>query len=81
MSSPSNEFAYAKQFDGNLQADSHPVPVKITTRVRVMTEHTAAEIRRYSRQAFDAAPAYVFGGGTLPVSPNLQAVGRHYFTW
>src|SRR5689334_13827645 len=31
-----NDFAYAKQFDGNLSADSQPVPVKVTTRLRVM---------------------------------------------
>ena len=43
-----NEFAYAKQFDGNLSADSKPVPVKVTTRLRIMSKTTAEEIRKYS---------------------------------
>ena len=80
MSQP-NEYAYANQYVGNMRSESKPVPVQLTTRLRVMNGHTAAEIRRYSSQAFDAAPAYVFGGGNLPVHPSLQAVGRHYFTW
>jgi hypothetical protein len=79
--SNSNEFTYAKQFDGNLRADSKPVPVKVITRLRVMTGHTAEEIRKYSSHAFDKAPEYVFGGGNLPLSPARQAMGRHYFTW
>ena len=77
----SNEFAYAKQFDGNLKADSQPVPVKVATRLRVMNQQCAEEIRKYSDHAFDKAPVYVFGGGNLPLSPNRQAMGRHYFTW
>ena len=80
MSNP-NEFAYAKQFEGNLSADSQPVPVKVTTRLRIMNEISAEEIRRYSSHAFDKAPQYVFGGGNLPLHPSLQAMGRHYFTW
>lgn len=77
----SNEYAYTKQFDGDLQADSRPVPVKLTTRLRVLAGQTAEDIRKYSSQAFDRAPAYVVGGGKLPLHPSLQAIGRHYFTW
>lgn len=77
----SNEHAYAKQFEGNLSAHSQPVPVKVTTRLRVMSDDTAEEIRKYSSHAFDKAPAYVFGGGNLAVAPSQQAMGRHYFTW
>jgi hypothetical protein len=80
MSNP-NEYAYAKQFVGNLRTRSNPVPVQVTTRLRVMSQHTAAEVRKYNSQAFDTAPQYVFGGGSLPLHPSLQAVGRHYFTW
>lgn len=80
MSNP-NEYAYAKQFVGNLHVKSDPVPVQVTTRLRVMSEHTAAELRKYNSGAFDATPQYVFGGGSLPLHPSLQAVGRHYFTW
>jgi len=79
--SNSNEYAYAKQFDGNLSAHSQPVPVKVTTRLRVMSDHSAEEIHKYSSHAFDKAPAYVFGGGNLPLHPSMQAMGRHYFTW
>ena len=76
-----NDFTYARQFNGNLRAESDPVPVKVTTRLRVMNESTATEIRKYSDKAFDKAPLYVFGGGNLPLHPSLQAIGRHYFTW
>lgn len=76
-----NDFTYARQFNGNLRAESEPVPVKVTTRLRVMTENTASEIKKYSSTAFDKAPQYVFGGGNLPLHPSLQAMGRHYFTW
>ena len=79
--SNSNEYAYAKQFVGNLRSDSEPVPVQVTTRLRVMNEHTAAEIRKYNSHAIRVKPQYVFGGGSLPLHPSMQAVGRHYFTW
>ena len=76
-----DDFTYARQFNGNLHAESEKVPVKITTRLRVMNKNTADEIRKYSSQAFDKAPTYAFGGGNLPLHPSLQAMGRHYFTW
>lgn len=82
MSPQWNEFAYAREFNGNLRAESEPVPVKVATRLRVMPENTSNEIRRYSSQVFDNVPKYVVGsGGSLPLHPSLQAVGRHYFTW
>ena len=46
-----------------------------------MNKHTAEEIRKYSSNAFDKTPTYVFDGGDLPMHPSLQAMGRHYFTW
>lgn len=79
--SNSNEYAYAKQFIGNLRTQSEPVPVQVTTRLRVMSQHTSAEVCKYNSHAFGTAPQYVFGGGSLPLHPSLQAVGRHYFTW
>lgn len=81
MFSQSNEYPYTRQFDGNMPAHSEPVPVKVTTRLRIMPETTATEIRQYRSRALDAPPQYVFGGGSLPLHPSLQAVGRHYFTW
>ncbi len=81
MFSHSEGFAYTQQFDGNMPAHSEPVPIKVTTRLRVMSEGTARQVRQYSNRAFDAPPQYVFGGGNLPLHPSLQAVGRHYFTW
>lgn len=81
MSSPSNEYAYAKQFVGNLRAEPEPVPVHLTTRLRVLSGETACDIRPYRSRAFDAPPRYIFGGGNLSLHPSLQAVGRHYFTW
>ena len=79
MSNPNEN--YVKQFDGQLRAESARVPVKVTTRIRLMTEERAAEITKYSNDAYDKAPRYVFGGGTLPQHIGPQAVGRHYFTW
>ena len=79
--SNSNDFAYAKQFNGNVGPESQPVPVKVTTRLRVMNDSTAEQIRKYACQVFDKAPHYVVGGGSLPLHPSLQAMGRHYFTW
>lgn len=76
-----NDFTYARQFNGNLHSESNPVPVKVTTRLRVNSKNSASEIRKYSSTAFDQAPQYVFGGGNLPLHPSLQAMGRHYFTW
>ena len=81
MFSQSNDFAYMGQFNGNMPAHSEPVPVKVSTRLRVMPETAATQIRQHSSRAFDAPPQYVFGGGNLPLHPSLQAVGRHYFTW
>jgi len=78
----SNEFAYAKQFDGDLRCDSEPVPVKVTTRLRIMNDSAAKASRRYSGDAYDRPPHYVVGAGNLPLNPSLlQAMGRHYFTW
>lgn len=79
--SNSNEYAFAIHFDGNLRPDAERVPVRLTTRLRVTTEHTQEEIRKYSNHAFDKPPVYVFAGGSLPLDPSLQAMGRHYFTW
>ncbi len=76
-----NDFTYARQFNGNLRAQSEQVPVKVTTRLRVMNKSTADQIHNYSSPDFDKAPAYVFGKGNLPLHPTLQAMGRHYFTW
>ena len=76
----SNEYAYAKQFEGNLRVESKAVPLKLTTRLR-LTENSPTETRKHRSLAFDKTPHYVFGGGDLPVDPNMQAKGRHYFTW
>jgi hypothetical protein len=79
--SNSNDYPYAKQFEGNLRADSKPAPFKLTTRLHEMNEHTADELRKYSSHAFGKPPQYGFDGGNLPLHPSLQAMGRHYFTW
>ena len=79
--SNSNEYAYAREFEGNLRADSRPVPVKVTTRLRVLSDNSADEIQKYGSHVFDTAPEYSLGEGKLPLHPSLQAMGRHYFTW
>jgi hypothetical protein len=81
MSSPSNDYTFAKQFVGNLRGQSDPVPVQVDTTLRIMTEETAREVREYISEA-KCVPRYVFNGATnLPLHPSLNAYGRHYFTW
>jgi hypothetical protein len=80
MSSQWNEFAYANEFVGNLRAKSVTVPVRVDTRVRVTTEEPSSEAQKQDRT--NKLPVYSFGcGGDLPVQPDLQAMGRHYFKW
>jgi len=76
-----NDYTFAKEFVGNLRAESDPVPVRVDTRLRVMTEETAREVREYISGAI-GTPRYVFNGsGDLPLHPSLHAFGRHYFNW
>ena len=75
-----NDYTFAKEFDGNLRTESDPVPVRVTTRLRMMSKETAREVREHSMD-LKGVPLYVFGGGNLPLHPSLQAMGRHYFTW
>ncbi len=81
MSPHSNRFAYAKKFAGNMRRVAEPVPLQVTTRLRVMTGQQGRAIREYSDPGFDHPPQYIFGGGNLPLALSKQAVGRHYFTW
>ncbi len=75
-----NEYDYAKEFDGNLHRQAEPVPVRITTRLRMMGADAAREIRQYS--ASHKVPLYAFQvGNDLPMHPSLEASGRHFFTW
>ena len=78
--SNSNDYAYTKEFEGNLLADSKPVPVKVTTRLRINTD-TADEIRKLYSHEYDKMPEYAPGKGNLPLHPSLLAMGRHYFKW
>lgn len=81
MSSPWNEFAYMQQFDGNLHAESEPVPVRVNTSLRIMAEDTAREVRKYNHRS-NCVPTYVFvQPKQQPLHPSLQAMGRHYFKW
>ena len=81
MSSPSNDFTYAKEFVGNLRGRLEPVPVRVDTRLRVEMELTQREVQEHKGRAH-CVPQYLFGhGGELPLHPSLQALGRHYFTW
>lgn len=80
MSSPRSGYAYAKEFVGNMRAESEPVPVRVNTRLRVMTPETAREVQKYGHM--NEVPQYEIGsGGELPLHPSLQAMGRHYFEW
>jgi hypothetical protein len=79
MPSPRHEFRYTKEFIGNLRGTSEPVPVRVNTKLRLVTHGEARDIRRSSRPG---VPQYTIGhGGELPMQPSLQAMGRHYFVW
>ena len=79
MSSPRNEYDFAKEFTGNLRSESAPVPARVNTRLRVVMKEEAKSLRD---RAIPVAPRYIIGiGGELPIHPSLQAMGRHYFTW
>jgi hypothetical protein len=81
MSSPSNEFTYGKELVGNLNDGSQSVPARVHTRLRVTTGMTAREVQEHKGRSH-CVPTYIFGhGAELPLHPNLQALGRHYFTW
>lgn len=83
MSSPRNEIAYAKEFVGNLRGKSEPIPVQLNTSVRVILDLPNSQVQVYKSLAYDTAPQYFFGSGSLPSHPNVKAsgIGRHYFSW
>jgi hypothetical protein len=80
MSSPSNEYAHNQEFVGDLAKLAEPVPVRVHTRLRMMSEESARELQ--GSWSSDRAPNYSFGRKeNLPLHPSLLAMGRHYFTW
>jgi hypothetical protein len=79
MSSQSNQVAYSNEFVGNLPGHADPVPVRVFTNLRMMTNEAMRELK--GRPA-DSAPTYVFHHDeNLPMHPSLLAMGAHYFTW
>jgi hypothetical protein len=83
MPSRWNDYTYTKEFVGSLHAESEPVPIEVNTRLRIMSDETAREIRKHKNRHCDAPPRYEFSGGeNLPLHPCLLAAsGRHYFEW
>ena len=82
MSSQRNEYSYASQFVGKRRAESDRIPVHVNTRLRMMTDETAREVRENKSPEHVVAPKYVFSSqGDLPLHPSLLAMGRHCFTW
>ena len=80
MSSPQDEFTFAKEFAGDLRGKSEPVRVRINTSLRVMTEETVREAQKYIQPG--GVSLYISGlKEELPLHPILQSMGRHYFTW
>ena len=80
MSPNGNEFTYAKQFEGNLRGTSDPVPARVHTNLRMMSEETV----QFQKQDYRSkrAPRYVFvPREDTPLHPSMQARGSHYFTW
>jgi len=77
MSSQWNDFTYASQFNGNLHKETEPVPVRVTTRLRIMTRETADQVQQYAHH-LSGKPRYLASGGK---QATYEAVGRHFFTW
>ena len=72
-----NDFTFASHFNGNLRNDSEPVPVQVSTRLRIMTKEMAEQVQQY-HQSSSFAPHYVPMSGK---DTTYEAVGRHFFTW
>jgi hypothetical protein len=81
MSPNGNEYTYAKQFEGNLRGSSEPVPVRLNTSLRIMSQEMVRELQKLDHRS-SSAPQYVFvRRDGLPLHPSLQATGLHYFEW
>jgi hypothetical protein len=81
MSPNGNDYTYAKQFEGNLRGSSEPVPARLNTSMRVMSQEMVQELLKLDHRS-SAAPLYVFvRRDGLPLHPSLQATGLHYFEW
>ena len=62
-------------------ASSEPVPMRVNTNLRMMSEEAMRELRKLDHRA-SGAPQYVFvRRDGLPLHPSLQATGHHYFEW
>jgi hypothetical protein len=76
-----NEYTYEKKFDGNLRGSSEPVPMRVNTNLRLMSEETVRELQKLDHRS-SGAPQYLFKRHDgLPLHPSLQATGLHYFEW
>jgi len=82
MASNWNFHAFARGFVGNLRSGSDIVPVRVNTRLRILTKETAREVRKYGGSAEKGAPTYILTGGGGPAPhTGLRAFGQHYFPW
>jgi len=81
MSPNGNEFTYAKDFDGNLRGTPDPVPARVHTNLRMMSQEMLQEMKKLNHRS-SGAPQYVFvRRDDLPLYSSLQATGQHYFEW
>ena len=81
MSPNWNEYTYAQQFDGNLHGSIEPVPMRIETKLGIMTDETARDLKKQDHR-WNRAPQYTFGRNEdLPLHPTLLATAHHYFKW
>ena len=83
MSSQWNDYTYEMEFDGSLHAESEPVPIRVNTLLRIMSETITLAAQKHKNRHYNAAPRYEFSGGAnLALHPSLLAAyGRHYFEW
>jgi hypothetical protein len=76
-----NEYTYEKKFEGNLRGSSDPVPMRVNTNLRLMSDEMVRELQKLDHHS-SGAPLYVFmRRDGLPLHPSLQATGLHYFEW
>ncbi len=81
MASNWNEYTYEKKFEGNMRGSSGPVPMRVNTNLRMMSEEMVRELQKLDHRS-SGAPQYIFmRRDGLPLHPSLQATGLHYFEW
>ena len=70
MASNWNEYTYEKKFEGNMRGSSGPVPMRVNTNLRMMSEEMVRELQKLDHRS-SGAPQYIFmRRDGLPLHPS-----------